>query len=187
MLESLASASAIVLGPGSLYTSILPNLLVPGVAEAIRDSNALRIFVCNLMTQPGETDGFDALDHLQVLEQYLGAGVIDVCIINGRSTLGPASTRYDAAGAEEVGWSSAALARGGVLPNVADLLLPDVYPHRHDPEKLADVVLCLARGLLRHDQREEAGEEETVVMPMRATGPSLGWGPRELRLVGEPS
>ena len=88
VLESLASASAIVLGPGSLYTSILPNLLVDGVADAIRSSRALRIFVCNLMTQPGETDGFDALDHVRVLERYLGAGTIDVCIINGRSDAG---------------------------------------------------------------------------------------------------
>jgi uncharacterized cofD-like protein len=187
VLESIRSASAIVLGPGSLYTSILPNLLVPGVAEAIRDSDALRIFACNLMTQPGETDGFDALDHVQVLERYLGAGVIDVCIINGRSTEGPGSARYDEVGAEEVRWSSAALARAGVLPIVADLLGPDQYPHRHDPEKLADVVLCLARGLLRGDQREEAGAEETVAMPLSAAAPSLGWCPRELRLVGEPS
>ena len=186
VLESLASASAIVLGPGSLYTSILPNLLVPGVAEAIRDSQALRIFVCNLMTQPGETDGFDALDHVQVLERYLGTGVIDVCIINGRPTEGPSTEAYDEVGAEEVQWSSAAMARAGVLPIVADLLLPDRYPHRHDPEKLADVVLCLARGLLRCERREEE-EVETVAMPLAAAGPAMGWGRRELRLVGEPS
>ena len=186
VLESLASASAIVLGPGSLYTSILPNLLVPGIAEAIRDSQALRIFVCNLMTQPGETDGFDALDHVQVLEQYLGAGVIDVCIINGRSTEGEAAARYEAMGAEEVRWSSAAMARAGVLPIVADLLVPDHFPHRHEPEKLADVVLCLARGLLRREEREAADEAEPLVMPLSAAA-SMGWGPRELRLVGEPS
>ena len=158
-----------------------------GVAEAIRDSQALRIFVCNLMTQPGETDGFDALDHLQVLERYLGTGVIDVCIINGRSTVGRSPSAYDEVGAEEVRWSSAAMARAGVLPIVADLLLPDQYPHRHDPEKLADVVLCLARGLLRCERRADEEEVETVPMPLAAAGPAMGWGRRELRLVGEPS
>ena len=141
-----------------------------------------------LFRSPGETDGFDALDHVQVLERYLGAGVIDVCIINGRSTDGPSAEAYDEVGAEEVQWSSAAMARAGVLPIVADLLLPDRYPHRHDPEKLADVVLCLARGLLRcEQQREEEQEVETVAMPLAAAGPAMGWGRRELRLVGEPS
>src|SRR6185436_2107551 len=93
VLDALSKASAIVLGPGSLYTSILPNLLVDGVADAIRESQALRIFVCSLMTQPGEPDGFDALDHVRVIERYLAAGTIDVCIINGRTSSGAAAAR----------------------------------------------------------------------------------------------
>jgi uncharacterized cofD-like protein len=186
VIAALEGASAIVLGPGSLYTSILPNLLVDGVADAIRESQALRIFVCNLMTQPGETDGYDALDHLRVLESYLGAGVIDVCIINGRATTELAAARYEAVGAEEVRWSSAALARAGALPIVADLLVPDQFPNRHDPEKLADVVLCLARGLVRRDHEED----EPVAAPVGRGGsadPAAGWGPRDLPVLAEPS
>jgi uncharacterized cofD-like protein len=188
VLEALGSASAIVLGPGSLYTSILPNLLVDGVAAAIRDSQALRIFVCNLMTQPGETDGFDALDHVRTIERYLGAGTIDVCIINGRTSIGVAAARYSAAGSEEVRWSSAAMARAGTLPIVADLLVPDRYPHRHDPERLADVVLCLARGLARRDPQ---GDAAAIAMPVERRAPVAvplaAWVAPQLQTVADPS
>jgi uncharacterized cofD-like protein len=181
VLQTLAEASAIVIGPGSLYTSILPNLLVDGVVESIRESRALRIFVCNLMTEPGETDGFDALDHLRAVESYLGVGTIDVCVINGRSPQGASAARYTAMGSEEVRWSSSALARAGTLPIVADLLLPDQYPHRHDPEKLADVVLCLARGILRSGHREGI---EGLPFGLAAE-PALTWGPREMQILAE--
>jgi uncharacterized cofD-like protein len=183
VLETLAAADAIVLGPGSLYTSILPNLLVDGVAETIRRSKALRIFVCNLMTQPGETESFDALDHLRVVESYLGAGAVDVCVINGRSVPAPAAARYRAAGAEEVRWSSAALARAGTLPIVADLLMPDQFPNRHDPERLADVVLCLARGLHR---RRPDGAAEPLTLDLGAGDPTAAW-PRQALQAGAES
>jgi uncharacterized cofD-like protein len=185
VLDTLANASAIVLGPGSLYTIILPNLLVDGVAESIRESQALRIFVCNLMTQPGETDGFDALDHLRVIESYLGEGAIDVCVINGRSLQGAAAARYTAMGAEEVRWSSAAIARAGTLPIVADLLVPDQFPNRHDPERLADVVLCLARGLHKRGRREGSSETMSMALPSAAAEPPLTWGPREMQILAE--
>ncbi|HVR28421.1 MAG TPA: gluconeogenesis factor YvcK family protein [Thermoanaerobaculia bacterium] len=181
VLDALASADAIVLGPGSLYTSILPNLLVEGVAKTIRESKGLRIFVCNLMTQPGETAGFDALDHVRVVEGYLGKGAIDICVINGRSVPAPAATLYAATGAEEVRWSSAALARAGTLPIVADLLMPDQFPNRHDSERLADVVLCLARGL----HRRRRGEVLEVAAAPAAAEPPLTWGPRELQILAE--
>jgi uncharacterized cofD-like protein len=186
VLHALASASAIVLGPGSLYTSILPNLLVPGVAAAVRDSPALRFFVCNLMTQPGETDGFDALDHVRVIERYLGAGAIDVCIINSRGGTDEAVARYSAAGAEEVRWSSSAMARAGALPIVSDLLVPDLFPHRHDPERLADVVLCLARGLDRRDLRDD-GDEEPAVEPLDATADSAARRGSPLQIMAQSS
>lgn len=85
LLAAIERADVILFGPGSLFTSILPNLLIPGVAEAIRDSSALKVQVCNLMTQPGETDGFRASDHLRVLLRYLGEGAIDACVMNSGS------------------------------------------------------------------------------------------------------
>jgi uncharacterized cofD-like protein len=82
VLEAIEAAEVIVLGPGSLYTSIVPNLLVEGVCEAIREAKGKVVYISNIMTQPGETDGFTLLEHVNVIEQYIGVGVIDQIIAN---------------------------------------------------------------------------------------------------------
>ncbi len=80
VLEAIESADAVVLAPGSLYTSLAPNLLVGGVADALRKSRAVKILVCNLTTQPGETDGFAASDHLRTVASLLGPRVVEFCL-----------------------------------------------------------------------------------------------------------
>ncbi len=70
--EAIAGADVIIIGPGSLYTSILPNLLVDGIADSIRESNALKIYICNVMTQAGETDAYTAADHAQAIIEHCG-------------------------------------------------------------------------------------------------------------------
>lgn len=147
--EAIAEADAIVLGPGSLYTSVLPNLLVDGVAEAIREARALRIFVCNLMTEPGESDGFDAAEHVRVLEEYLGRGAVDVCLLNARALPPEVEARYAAAGSTPVRAAAEGGALGGAFPLVADLLPDGPFLCRHDPGKLADAVVSLARSVRR--------------------------------------
>jgi len=72
----------IVVGPGSLYTSLLPNLLVPDLADALRVSRALKFFICNVATQPGETDGYSCGDHVRNLEKHMGARLFDMVICN---------------------------------------------------------------------------------------------------------
>lgn len=86
-ISAIHEADIITIGPGSLFTSILPNLLVPGIADAISLSNAQKIFICNVMTEPGETDGFNELDHLQVILQYAPQIHFDSMLVN--STLPP--------------------------------------------------------------------------------------------------
>lgn len=81
-LKAIKEANLIVLGPGDLHTSIICNLVVDGVAEAVKKSKAKKIFVLNLMTKFGQTNGFNASDHVEELEKYLGKGVIDVCLVN---------------------------------------------------------------------------------------------------------
>ncbi|MCW5839014.1 MAG: YvcK family protein [Anaerolineales bacterium] len=81
-VRALLNADLIVIGPGSLYTSILPNLLVPDLAAALRNSPALKIFICNLSTQPGETDGYSCGDHVRAIEQHVGDHLFDVVIGN---------------------------------------------------------------------------------------------------------
>jgi len=82
VIEAIGEADVIVLGPGSLFTSIIPNLLVDGVCDAIKKSKALKIYVCNVMTQPGETDGYSVSDHIKALERHSFEGIVDYCIFN---------------------------------------------------------------------------------------------------------
>jgi uncharacterized cofD-like protein len=81
-IQALLSADIIIVGPGSLYTSIIPNLLVPDIAEAIRASRGLKFYVCNVATQPGETDGYSCGDHVKTIEKEIGKGLFDVVICN---------------------------------------------------------------------------------------------------------
>jgi uncharacterized cofD-like protein len=81
-LEAIKRADVIVLGPGSVFTSIIPNLLVPGISEAIRRSRAKKVYACNVMTQPGETDGFSACDHVSAIEKHAGRRVFDYVLVN---------------------------------------------------------------------------------------------------------
>lgn len=85
-IQAILNADVIVVGPGSLYTSILPNLLVPDITQAIRASRALKLYICNLTTQPGETDGFSCRDHLFALENHLGPNFFDIIVVNKKNS-----------------------------------------------------------------------------------------------------
>ena len=80
--ESIRKADVLIIGPGSLYTSILPNLLVKGIAEEIKKSDALKLYICNVMTQPGETDNYTAADHAEAIIDHCGRGVFDYIVVN---------------------------------------------------------------------------------------------------------
>lgn len=146
-VRALINADGIVVGPGSLYTSVLPNLLVGGIAPTLSGVNGVRIYVANLMTEPGETDGFSLDDHLRVIYEHVGMHLFDYVLVNRR----PLSTSRSAAqarnGAHPV-YGSAALPYGGGAEIVyADLLteLPsgDV---RHSPEELGIAILRLVQA-----------------------------------------
>lgn len=81
-LEEIGNADLILMGPGSLFTSIIPNFLVDGISEAIKDSTARKVLICNMMTQPGETDGYSVWDHTARAGEYLGEGIIEYVIAN---------------------------------------------------------------------------------------------------------
>jgi uncharacterized cofD-like protein len=85
VIQAILSSDLVIIGPGSLYTSILPNLLVNDIAAALRTTQALKIYVCNLATQEGETEGFSCGDHVRVLEQHLGQNLFDIVIVNDNS------------------------------------------------------------------------------------------------------
>ena len=155
VIEAIESADAIVLAPGSLFTSLLPNLLVANVAESIRRSNAITILVCNLMTQPGETDGFSACDHLRVLQACLGKDGIDYCLVNSAAV--PAGVaRYGNAGSQPVIADVDAIAALGVTPVQAGLFRFDDEKIRHDPAALARLIVAIAHGEARLWRASEA-------------------------------
>lgn len=94
-IAAINDADIIILGPGSLYTSIIPNLLVDGIAFALAASAAKKVYVCNVMTQPGETDGFSAYDHVAAIEKHMGGNYIDYCIANSGDIPPQAAVKYE--------------------------------------------------------------------------------------------
>ncbi|MCX6022089.1 MAG: YvcK family protein [Chloroflexi bacterium] len=135
-VRALNDADVIILGPGSLFTSVMPNLLVPGVAEAIRKSRALKVYICNVATQVGETDGFNIGDHVRTIFQHVGPDVFHHVIANG------VPIRHIPPGAPIT-----AVDEMGDLPLGVRVIKGDVVndsnPLRHDPKKLSKVIMKL--------------------------------------------
>jgi len=122
-LEAIRLADLILLGPGSLYTSLLPNLLVPGVADAVRGAKALRIYMCNLMTQPGETEGYELVHFLRAIREHCGEDMIDTVVVNRDFNLPPEMLeRYRAENAVPVAYDREELEASGLRVVEADLL-----------------------------------------------------------------
>jgi uncharacterized cofD-like protein len=142
-LEAIGDADLIVLGPGSLYTSVLPNLLVEGFVPALRRSRALKVYVCNVMTQQGETRGFRASDHARVLLEQGGRGLFDYVLVNTRRPRSPELlARYSREGAEPVDPDLDAIRALGLRPVSEDLISEEELV-RHDPRKIAAALLQL--------------------------------------------
>lgn len=141
-VAALESADAILLGPGSLYTSIIPNLLIPGIRQAIERNRARVILLLNLMTQPGETDGMMGAAHLHAVARLVGGGLVHTVLYSTTPIPAPLLAHYSATGSEPVAVEPEAMARSGVEVVGADLLAEGDLV-RHDPEKLSRAVLEL--------------------------------------------
>ncbi len=139
-LEAIRCASLIVLGPGSLYTSIIPNLLISGVTDAIAQSRASCVYINNLMTQPGETRGYTAADHVRAIYKHTGKRIIDWVIVNHQQPSASLARRYRVQGAEPVRVDVQELQRLGVRC-VFDDLLDEHSVVRHSPARLARLLV----------------------------------------------
>jgi len=143
VLKAIRTADVITVGPGSLYTSILPNLLVARVSQAIGESHATRIFICNLMTQPGETDNYTARQHLETIKEYAPEIHFDFVVVNDRRITKEQSERYALEGAYQIGIDEDSI--DSVLDKSTQVvrasLLEDGEKVRHDSSLLASVVL----------------------------------------------
>jgi uncharacterized cofD-like protein len=133
-VHAILDADMIVIGPGSLFTSVIPPLLVLDIPEAVQASKAFKVFICNLTTQPGETDGFNVQDHLQALEDHVGEGLIDLMLLNNEfSTDLP----------EGVEWVEVDTSRKVMVPTYSSDLGGGEIPWQHDPYKLAERLVAL--------------------------------------------
>ncbi|WP_027340149.1 gluconeogenesis factor YvcK family protein [Halonatronum saccharophilum] len=149
-LEAIKDADAIILGPGSLYTSVLPNLLVRDLTKSIKVSPAAKIYICNVMTQLGETDDYKASDHIEAIYDHVGPGIVDYIISNNELIDNELLEKYAQEGAKPVKVDcdrlkelGVKIIEGGVVDQ-SDLV-------RHDPEKLAQVIIELILNIKEED------------------------------------
>lgn len=138
-LAAIQEADIIIFGPGSLYTSIIPNLLVQGMVEAIENSPAQKLYICNIMTQPGETQGYTAHEHIKAIYDHVGP-IVDQILVNSEAIPNRLLKKYREKGAAPVRVDTSALARLGVRV-WSKYLVQHSNLVRHQPEKLAQAVM----------------------------------------------
>lgn len=141
-LAAIAHADLITIGPGSLFTSLIPNLLVRGIALAIRQSSAVKVYVCNLMTQANESLGRSAADHIRALNDHAGFQLFDYALINRMPVSKELKAKYALEGASQIVVDLDAMEAMGVCPVLGDYLFEDVVA-RHATDRLAQDVLNL--------------------------------------------
>ncbi len=141
-MKAIDEADIITVGPGSLFTSLIPPILVQGVAEAIAESPAIKIFICNLMTQPGETEGFSAHKHLEIVKDHIPIIDFDYVIVNNHPINKIQAERYKSEGAKQIGLADSispeTIKRAEIIYGN---LLDSNEKVRHHPDKLAQVVM----------------------------------------------
>lgn len=143
-IDAIRQADIIVIGPGSLYTSIIPNFLVDGISEAIRSSGAVREYILNIMTQDGETDGYTGEDHVRALLEHAGGDVIDVCIANNAPVPEKWLAPYRQEGVGPIEVDRAGIEALGVAVREFPLCRPGRYI-RHDADALSRAILSAWR------------------------------------------
>lgn len=143
VIQRIKDADAIILGPGSLYTSIIPNLLVNGICEAINESKAIKIYVCNIMTQKGETDNYSAYQHINALIRNSGLINVDFCVASRGAIKESLRQKYFEDGSKRVVIDENNIIKKGIKVIKADLLDIEKGLVRHNPKKLASVILKL--------------------------------------------
>ena len=137
-MQAILNADILIFGPGSLYTSVIPNLLVTGIRDAVIKSEAVKIYICNVMTQPGETDGYGAFEHVQALIQQAGTQFLDYVIVNDQRVTAAQLAQYNEKGSMPVTPDIKKIERLGIRNK--DLV-------RHNPQKLAQVIISLVYRL----------------------------------------
>lgn len=140
-IDAIYEADVIVLGPGSLYTSIIPNLLVDGMSKAIAESKATRVYVANIMTQPGETEGYTVGEHINAIQSHAERQIIDICLVNNGKIKPSIFKKYQEDGAGQVMVDLSKIKHMGIRLIEKDLVKITKDLVRHDSDKLAQAII----------------------------------------------
>jgi uncharacterized cofD-like protein len=153
-LLAVREADVIILGPGSLYTSIIPNLLINGIYQEVSRSNVLKIYICNVMTQPGETDGYKASDHLKAIIRHSTPEIVNTCIINTGRVPENLLKRYREEGAEIVAPDAETIEKMGYKVVGANIISATDYI-RHNADKLSRLIMNMIGEYTRRGAAEK--------------------------------
>lgn len=142
-VAAIKEADLVVIAPGSLYTSTMPNLVVPQIADALRETNGKVVYVCNVMTQPGETTNYTATDHAQAIIEHVGEGCLDSVLVHNQPIIGTVREKYAEQNAEPVEYDIDRLEQLGVEIIEADIIDEKQNRLRHDTKKVAELLYSL--------------------------------------------
>ena len=162
IVEAIQNADAIILGPGSLYTNVIPNLLIKNVAKTIRDSKAFKIYIPNIMTEPGHTDDYNVSDHIDAIMEHAGNKIIDYCICDNGDIVPEFLRKYNKEGSNLVEVDSQNLKGKGIKLIRADISCVDGEYIRHDPDLLAKTIIELICNELKF--RDKQNDDQYLLL-----------------------
>ena len=146
VLKAISEADIIVIGPGSVYTSILPNLLVENVVDTLKKASAKKVYICNVMSQPGETNEYTVMDHINIIEEHIGINVIDTLIVNNRTLDDEQVQKYEKTNSAQIlldDQQRKELDKRGIKYIESDVIEIFKGYIRHDADKLAKMIIGL--------------------------------------------
>lgn len=162
VIEALQNADAIIIGPGSLYTNVIPNLLIKNVSKTIRESKALKIYISNIMTEPGQTEDYDVSDHIQSILDHSGKGIIDYCIADIGQIVPEFIRKYNLLGSDIVNIDTQKIKEKGIRLIKGELASIDKDKIIHDPDKTAKLIIELICTDLRF--KDEHNSEQYALL-----------------------
>ena len=157
VIEAIQKADAIIIGPGSLYTNVIPNLLVNGVAKAIKENKGFKIYISNIMTEPGQTDNYTLSEHIQAIHEHAGKGIVDYCIYDTGEIVPEFIRRYNKEGADLVEQDTAKAKEEGIKLIQRNLSYIDSEFIRHNPDAIASSIIeLICEDLKFRDMQNDA-------------------------------
>lgn len=156
VIEAIEDAEVIIIGPGSLYTNVLPNLLIRNIAKAIKDSKATKYYISNIMTEPGQTDDYDLAEHIKAIQEHVGTGIIDYCLADTGEVIPEYIRKYNKEGSDLVLIDSRKMSNYNVRVIQRNMSCVKDGKIRHNPDIIASTIIEMVCNDLRfHDMQND--------------------------------